>query len=170
MWCWKSLTAERAFRNRLLDAFAGRKKKPTRQNTLRCSIASAYLLTSFPACAGLLFIESSDAVERRRFASSLNPRRMLRHSCGIARGQLFFYESGNPCAVRHFGDASASAFRKRSSKGATIEANHRVCAPVSSSVCFRTPVAIILLPSEIGSMVILVCDRLFFPPLASARN
>jgi len=27
MWCWKSLTAEQKIRYRLLDAFAGRKKK-----------------------------------------------------------------------------------------------------------------------------------------------
>ena len=41
------------------------KKKPTRQNTLRYSTASVYLLTSLPASAGLLFIQSSIAIEER---------------------------------------------------------------------------------------------------------
>jgi hypothetical protein len=49
---------------RELFAVVHGKKKPTRQNTLRCSIASAYLLTNHSAQAGLLFIQSSVGVER----------------------------------------------------------------------------------------------------------
>jgi len=46
-------------------------KKPTRQNTLRCFIASAYLLTNFPAKAELLLIQSSVIIGRPSVNSDL---------------------------------------------------------------------------------------------------
>jgi len=60
------------------------KKKPTRQNTLRCSIASAYLLTNHSAQAGLLFIQSSAGVEKERLKSPHFNKAILHCSGGIA--------------------------------------------------------------------------------------
>ena len=48
-----------------------KQKKPTRQNTLRSSTASAYFLPSLPAWAGLLFIQSSVAIEDRASSSCI---------------------------------------------------------------------------------------------------
>ena len=60
------------------------KKKPTRQNTLRYSIASAYLLTSPSAWVELLSIEFSDVAGRGCFASTFATVQILPDSIRIA--------------------------------------------------------------------------------------